>query len=249
MMTYYAIFALFPMALFVVSLALLLVPDHAIRQAVDMAVRTMPGQVAEMVRSQVARMEAASAGGLALGGLLLALWGASRGAVSLGRALNDIYDLPETRPWWKIQITAVATTLGVAVLLLLAVALLALGPTIGHIAAKRFALGAAFDTAWALGRWPGAGLLVMLVWAILYRALPNTKQPFRVLTPGAFAAVVIWLGTTFLFGLYVGRFGQYERTYGSLGAVILFLMWLWLSNASILLGAEINNSLRRGSST
>jgi membrane protein len=131
----------------------------------------------------------------------------------------------------------------VAIMVVIALALLVGGPVAGHFIADRFGLGAAFDVAWGIGRWIGAGVLVMLVWAILYKFLPNTNAPFRIFTPGAVVGVLLWLGISRLFGVYLDYFNSYEATYGALGAGIIFLTWLWLSNIAILFGAEINDVL------
>jgi membrane protein len=181
--------------------------------------------------------------GFAVGSAAIALWGASRGAVALSNALNVMFDKTETRPWWQRQLTAIAVTLGVAILVVLALALLVIGPIAGHWIADRFGLGAAFDTAWGIGRWVGAGLLVMVVWALLYKFLPNTKAPFRIFTPGACVGVLLWLAISALFGVYLDHFDRYEATYGALGGGIIFLTWLWLSNIAILFGAEVNDVL------
>jgi membrane protein len=173
----------------------------------------------------------------------VALWGASRGASGLITALNSISDLPETRSWWRRQLVAIAVTLAVALLVVLALALLVIGPFVGHFVADRFGLGPAFDLAWEVARWLGAGLLVLVVWAIAYRFLPDTDAPFRVFTPGAVTGVLAWLGLSAAFGEYLARFNSYEATYGTLGTAIIFLTWLWLSNIAILVGAEINDVL------
>jgi membrane protein len=107
----------------------------------------------------------------------------------------------------------------------------------------RFGLGGTFDTFWSIGRWVGAGLLVMTVWGMLYKFLPNTEAPFRVFTPGATIGVLLWLGISYLFGLYLDNFNTYDATYGALGGGIIFLTWLWLSNIALLFGAEINDVL------
>lgn len=243
MMTYYAMFALFPMLVFVITLGLLVVPPQTIQDAMGMATKTLPGEAAGILTEQVGRMQAAARGGFAVGAALLALWGASRASVSLGRALNAVYGNREERPWWKIQITGILVTLGVAILLVIALGLLAAGPAVGHLLADRFGLGAAFDWAWGIGRWVFAALLVMFVWAVLYKFLPCTDQPLRIFTPGAMIGVALWVGVSLLFALYVGNFGKYEATYGTLGAVIVFLNWLWISNLALLFGAEINDVL------
>jgi len=171
------------------------------------------------------------------------LWGASRGASSLMGALNAMYNHRETRPWWKRQLIAIAVTLGLAAAVVTALALLVVGPAAGHWLADRFGLGDAFDVAWNTGRWVGAGLLVIVVWAVVYKFLPDTKAPFRIFTPGAVVGVLLWLGISYGFGFYITRINNYAATYGALGGAIIFLTWLWLSNIALLFGAEINDVL------
>jgi membrane protein len=245
MMAYYAIFALFPMMLFVVTIALLVVPEGALAEATAMATQALPEQVGQMIERQVTRMQQAAGGGIAIGGALLALWGASRGSVSLGRALNRVFNRQETRPWWRVQVTGVLVTLAVAALLVVALGLLVVGPTVGHLIADRFGMGALFETFWTLGRWILVAVLVTVVWSLLYRFLPDTRAPFRPFTLGAAAGVAAWIALTLLFALYVRNFGKYDQTYGALGAVIVFVTWLWLSNLALLVGAEINDVLGR----
>jgi membrane protein len=243
MMTYFALFALFPMAIFVITIALLVVAPETLSEATSLATRAMPEQVGALIREQVTRMQQAAGGGLAAGSLIVALWGASRGALSLARVLNDVFDLEETRPWWKIQLTGIAVTLGVGLLLVAALGLLVAGPAAGHWLMDRFGLGGAFDTFWTIGRWIGAALLLMLIWALLYRFLPDSRAPLRVFTPGAAVGVLLWIGVSLLFALYVQNFGKYDKTYGALGAVMVFLTWLWLSNMAMIAGAEVDDAI------
>lgn len=243
MMTYYAVFALFPMLVFVVTVALLVAPGDWIDGAVEMAGAAMPPAVTELLAAQVERMKDAAGAGFAVGSAALALWGASRGAASLMNALNDLFEKRESRPWWKRQLLAIGTTLVVAALLVTAMGLLALGPSAGHAFADRFGLGTAFDVGWAVARWLLAGLLVMLVWALLYKWLPDTDAPLRIFTPGAVTGVLLWVGITRLFGLYLDHFDSYEKTYGAVASVIIFMTWLWLSNLALLVGAEVNDVL------
>ena len=241
MMTYYAIFALFPMAVFVLSLALLVIPPDTIREAVQMGTRTMPHDLGQRVTQQVLAMQSAAAGSVAVLSIFLALYSASRGTVALGRVLNTVHDVREERPWWKVQLAAVAITIAVAILLIVALGLLVVGPFAGHFIADRFGLGSVFDYVWNIGRWLGAALLVLVIWALLYKFLPNVKAPLRIFTPGAIVGVILWILLSQLFALYVTNFGKYEKMYGTLGVVIIFLTWLWLSNMAILIGAEIND--------
>lgn len=243
MMAYYAILAVFPMLVFVVTLALLVLPADTVIQGLGMVSQAMPPATREVVTTQVVSLMNAAGAGFAIGGAALALWGASRGASALMGALNAMFNKRETRPWWRRQVLAIGVTLGVALLVIVALALLVVGPVAGHWVADRFGLGDAFDVSWNIGRWIGAGLLVMVVWATLYRFLPNTNAPFRIFTPGAIVGVTLWLGISYAFGVYLGHFNSYAATYGALGGGIIFLTWLWLSNIALLFGAEINDVL------
>jgi membrane protein len=237
--------ALFPMLIFVLSIALLVIPADTVRQGFHMATETVPPSVRDMLAPRVDSLINAARAGFAIVGAALALYGASRGAVAMMTALNTMFNKKETRSWIRRQLTAIAVTLVVAVLAVLALAMLIIGPAIGHWILGRFGVGVGdvFDTAWGIGRWIGAGVLVMIVWAIVYKFLPNTDAPFRIFTPGAVVGVLLWLGISALFGLYLGHFNSYEATYGALGGAVIFLTWLWLSNISLLIGAEINDVL------
>jgi membrane protein len=243
MMTYYAILALFPMIVFVVTLALLVLPDDTVLQGLAMATQAMPAATREVLTTQVVSLMKAAHAGFAIGGAALALWGASRGASSLMGALNAMFNKRETRPWWRRQVIAIAVTLGMAVLAVVALSLLVVGPLAGHWLADRFGLGGAFDLVWDVVRWLGAGLLIMVVWAVLYKFLPDTDAPFRIFTPGAVIGVLLWLGISDGFGVYLGHVNTYAATYGALGGGIIFLTWLWLSSIALLFGAEINDVL------
>jgi membrane protein len=243
MMTYYAVFALFPMLVFVVTIALMVVPAAWIDDGVAMMTSTLPTEVSSLLREQIRRMEHAAGAGFAVGSALLALWGASRGAASLMVALDDVFEKKETRPWWRRQLTAIGATLVVTLLLVVAMALLAAGPVAGHAVADRIGGGVAFDVAWGVTRWLLAAFLVMLTWALLYKWLPDTDAPLRVFTPGAVVGVILWFLATQGFTYYLDRFASYEVTYGTITSVIVFLFWLWLSNLALLVGAEIDDVL------
>jgi membrane protein len=243
MMAYYAAFALFPMLVFVVTLTLLVLPPEVLHQGVAMVTPAMPTALGQVIATQVDRMAEAASSNFAIGSAALALWGASRGASSLSSALNRMFQKQETRPWWLRQLIAIAITMSVALLIVIELGLLLAGPALGHLIADRVALGDAFDQAWDIGRWVGAGVIVMFVWALLYKFLPDTNAPFRVFTPGAVVGVLLWLGVSWLFSLYLSYHDTYEATYGALGGAIVFLTWLWMSNLALLIGAEINDVL------
>lgn len=243
MMAYYAVLALFPMVVFVIALAMVVLPSSVIQEGVQMAGAAVPPAVRDPLVSRIDAFTHQHHGAYAIVGAALALWGARGGIASLMTVLNQMFHKKETRSWIRRQLTALAVTAGVGLLAVIALSLLTIGPVVGHWAVDRFGLGSYFDTAWGIGRWVGAGVLIMLVWAIIYKFLPNTDAPFRIFTPGAFIGVVLWLGVSYAFGVYLGHFNSYEATYGALGGAIIFLTWLWLSNIALLLGAEINDVL------
>lgn len=243
MMAYYAVLALFPMLVFVVTLALLVLDDQTVLAGVHMVTKAMPYTTRSVVHDTVLQFMHSAHAGFAIGGALLALWGASRGASALGNALNSMFNKVETRSFVRRQLTAIAVTFGVAIGMVLALAMLVIGQASGHWIATHLGLGSGFDAVWPLIRWVGAGVLVMMVWAVLYKFLPNTGAPLRIFTPGALAGVLLWLGVSALFGLYLDHFASYDTTYGTLGGAIIFLTWLWLSNVALLFGAEFNDVL------
>lgn len=155
-------------------------------------------------------------------------------------ALNRLFRRVETRSWLRRQAITLAVTVGVAALLMIALGLLVVGPLIGGVAANRLGLGSVFEIGWTVGRWIAAALLVMVVWALVFRFLPDTNAPLRIFTPGALVSVVLWLLISRLFGLYLDRFASFSSIYGALASAVILLSWLWLSSMALLFAAEIN---------
>jgi membrane protein len=188
-----------------------------------------------------------AAGVLFVVGILGALWAASGYVAAFMRASNQIYDIEEGRPFWMTIPVRLAVT--VVMLFLLAVSSFAVVIT-GGLARKLgdlIGVGASAVQVWDIAKWPVLLLVVSLMFTILYWASPNVKQPgFRWLSPGGVLAVATWVIASGLFALYVSNFGSYNKTYGTLAGVIIFLVWLWISNIAILLGAEFNAELARG---
>jgi membrane protein len=180
-------------------------------------------------------------------GLAGSLWAASGYIGAFIRASNAIYDVEEGRPIWKTIPLRVGITIVMVVLLAVtAIAVVVTGPLADKVG-KLIGLGGAAVTAWDIAKWPVLVLIVALMFSILYYASPNVRQPgFRWLTPGGIVAVVAWMIASAGFGIYVANFGSYNKTYGSLGAIVIFLVWLWLTNVAILLGAELNAEIARG---
>jgi YihY family inner membrane protein len=245
-LTYYSVLSIFPALLVLISLLDLAGPS-TIQKLLDNLGQVAPGSVNQILEGAIRnlRQTRGSAGLLALVGLAVALWSASNYIAAFMRASNAIYDVPEGRPVWKTLPIRIAVTVLVMVLLAAsAVAVVATGGLADRLG-RLLGLRSAVVTVWDLAKWPVLLLLVSFMFALLYWASPNAKQGFRWVTPGGILAVVVWVVASVAFALYVANFGSYNKTYGSLASVIIFLVWLWLSNTAILLGAELNAELER----
>jgi YihY family inner membrane protein len=245
-LTYYSVLSIFPALLVLISLLDLAGPS-TIQKLLDNLGQVAPGSVNQILEGAIRnlRQTRGSAGVLALAGLAVALWSASNYIAAFMRASNAIYDVPEGRPVWKTLPIRIAVTVVVMVLLAVsAVAVVATGGLADRVG-RLLGLGSAVVTVWDLVKWPVLLLLVSFMFALLYWASPNAKQGFRWVTPGGILAVVVWVVASVAFAVYVANFGSYNKTYGSLASVIIFLVWLWLSNTAILLGAELNAELER----
>jgi membrane protein len=245
-LTYYGVLSLFPGLLVLVSL-LGLLNEAATKEIVDNITAVTPENVDSMIRSTITEIQNSQATGLvAILGLAGALWSASGYIGAFMRASNAIYDVPEGRPIWKTLPIRIAITVVIGVLLAVSALLVVLTGQLAEIVGNVLGLGSAFVTAWSILKWPVLVALVSLVFAILYWASPNARQGgFRWISPGGLVAVVVWIAASVAFSLYVANFGSYNKTYGALAGVIVFLVWLWISNIAVLLGAEFDAELER----
>jgi membrane protein len=247
-LTYYSVLAIFPALIVLVSL-LGLVGESATQPLIDNLGAVAPGPAKEIFTNAIKNLQGdqGAAGVLFIIGILGALWSASGYIAAFMRASNSIYDMPEGRPVWKTLPVRVGLT--VILLFLLAITTLAVVLT-GGLAQRvgdLIGVGSTAVDAWNIAKWPVLLIVVSFMFALLYWAAPNVRQPgFRWVSPGGIVAVVGWLIASAAFAFYVGNFGSYNKTYGALGGVIVFLVWLWISNIMILLGAEFNAELERG---
>ena len=248
-LTYYAVLALFPALIAMLSLVGLVgQSDETVDTVLAVLDDLGAGSVAETLQPTLEQLAAAPGAGLALVvGLATALWSASGYVSAFGRALNRMYEVNEGRPFWKFRPIMLAVT---AVLLVLAsmvaLGLVLTGPVAGAIGGA-LGLGSSVITVWNLAKWPFLLFMVMVIVALLYWATPNVRPPaFRWLSVGAAVAIVVWVLASLAFGLYVTSFASYNKTYGALAGVIVFLLWLWITNLALLFGAELDSEIERG---
>jgi membrane protein len=246
-LTYYAILSIFPMLLALISLLGVIGPS-ATQPLIDNLNTLAPGPAKDILSNTLNSLETAQGASTVafIIGLAAAIWSASGYIGAFMDAANAVWDAPEGRPIWKRIPLRLAIT--VVLLILLAASALAVvltGPVARNIGSL-IGLGDTFVTVWNIAKWPVLVLVVSFMISLLYWAGPNVKQPgFPWVTPGGLLAVVLWIAASLLFALYVASFASYNKTYGSLGGVIVFLIWLWITNLIILLGAEFNSELER----
>lgn len=245
-LTYFGVLAIFPGLLVLVSLLGLAGPTTVDKVLANLG-NLAPGGVNSFLRSVLTQVEGrGSAGVAAIIGLLIALWSASGYVAAFMRASNRIYDVDEGRPITRTLPVRLGVTIVVAILLVLtALIVVVTGPiasTVGHA----LGIGDAGVTIWNIAKWPVLFVIVSLIFSLLYWACPNVKQPgFRWITPGGVLAVLVWVIASALFGVYLSFSNSYNRTYGAFATIIIFLVWLWISNIAVLLGAEFNAESER----
>jgi membrane protein len=247
-LTYYGILSIFPALIALVSI-LGLIGGSATKPLLNNLGGFAPGPAHEILENALHGLTQSrgGAGILFVVGLAGAVWAASGYIGAFIRASNTIWDVEEGRPIWKTLPLRLVITVAMLILLAVtAVAVVVTGP-LADKAGKLIGVGGAAVTAWDIAKWPILIVIVAFMFSILYYASPNVRQPgFRWITPGGVVAVGAWLIASAAFGVYVANFGSYNKTYGSLGAVVIFLVWLWLTNVAILLGAELNAEIARG---
>ena len=246
-LTYYGILSIFPALLVLVAALGLLgesTTDNLQQQVNDLA----PGQVGDFLNQTMnqVRENASAAGLIAILGLLVAFWSASGYIGAFMRASNAIYDVPEGRPAWKTIPTRLALTAGVGILLIASALIVVFTGPIAEQAGNLIGVGPTAVAVWSIAKWPLLLILVSLMFSLLYWLSPNARQGgWRWITVGGLVAVVAWVIVSGLFAVYLANFASYNKTYGAIAGVIVFLVWLWLTNLAILLGAEVNAELER----
>jgi YihY family inner membrane protein len=246
-LTYYSVQAIFPGILVLVSL-LGLFGRSATQSLITNLASTVPSTARTILLDAVHRLQRghSAAGVLAIVGIVLALWSTSSYVAAFMRAANAIYDVPEGRPAWKTLPLRLSVTLLLMVLLVASAVIVVMTGSLARHVGQVLGIGSAAVTTWDIAKWPVLLILVCLMVGVLYWASPNARQGLRGIIPGAVIAIGVWLAASGLFAVYVANFSHYNNVYGSIAAMIIFLIWLWLTNTAILLGAEFNAELERG---
>ncbi|MEU9167153.1 YihY/virulence factor BrkB family protein [Streptomyces sp. NPDC048420] len=246
-LTYYGILALFPALLALVSL-LGIIGRSATQQVLDNIQKLAPGAAQDVLRNAVQQMQGNAGLGsiMAIVGLVLAVWSASGFVAAFIRSANAVYDVPEGRPVWKVLPVRVGVTVVLMVMAVISALIVVFTGGLARELGSALGVGDTALTVWSIAKWPVLVVLVTVMIALLYWATPNAKvRGFRWITPGSFLALVIWMIASAGFAFYVANFGSYNKTYGTLAGVIIFLVWLWITNLALLLGLEFDAELAR----
>jgi membrane protein len=247
-LSYYFLLALFPLLLFLMSLlGYFAGAGTQLRNKLIIYLATvMPSSAITLVHATVDEISKASGGGKLSLGILAALWAASNGMGAISETLNDAYGIKETRPWWKVRVVAMVLTIAVSILIVLALAIVLFGGQIGDRVAAHYGYSAAFTLGWKIMQWPIALFFLLVTFDLIYSFAPDVEWKNRKWwTAGSLAAVILWLLVSFGFRLYLHFFNSYSVTYGSLGALIVLMLWFYFTGLAILIGGEINSELEQ----
>ena len=247
-LAYYLFLALFPAILFLLALASFFPLDDVTEEVARALRPVVSPQVLAIIEDQMRRIADDNNGGLLTFGVAGAVWGSSAAMVAITGALNRAYDIEESRPWWKVRLVAIALTMGTALFVLVALSLVLAGPSVATFLGELTGWGAPFAWAWSVLRWPLAFALVSTAIGLIYYLAPDVEQDWTWVSPGAIGATALWLVVSLLFKVYVANFTDYGAAYGTVGGVIVLLLWFYSSSLAVLAGAELNAELERATS-
>ncbi|MBX3319046.1 MAG: YihY/virulence factor BrkB family protein [Nitrospira sp.] len=239
-LAYYFLLAVFPMLLFLTALLGLFPVNTSTSALLQYAEEILPADALSILQRYLDNVVQGSGTEILSLGILGALWVSSSGITAIIDALNVAYDATETRPLWKVRLTGILLTIGLAGFVILSAVLVVYGDQLAEWASDFFGFGTLLVMTWKILQWPLAFILMVLAIGIIYYVCPNVEQEWRWVTPGAVTAVLLWICLSLAFKLYVTNFGNYNAAYGSIGGVIVLMLWLYLSGTVILLGGEIN---------
>jgi membrane protein len=246
-LAYYFFLALFPALLFVVAL-ISFIPVQGLLEAITgMLGRVAPDEVLKLVQTQIVKIAQDKDGGLLTLGMFGTIWSTSSGVNAIIDTLNQAYGIREGRPWWKVKAIALGLTVALALFIVIAFALVLVGPTAAEKLAVWAHLGPVFEWTWKIVQWPIIFSMIAFAFAIIYYFAPDAEQEWVWITPGSVFATVLWLVISLGFKFYVSRFGSYNATYGAIGGVIVTMVWLYVSSLAVLVGAELNAEIEHAS--
>ena len=245
-LAYFFVLSLFPALIFFVSLVAYL-PGDMPGQLVTALEPLLPNAAMEIVKEQITALAAAETQSLLTFGLLVAIWSSSAALIAIISTLNRAYDITEGRPWWKVRLIAIALTLVLATVVIVALGLLILGPLLASRMGGWFGFGPMFETAWNLVRWPVIFLLVSFGIALVYYHAPDADQEWIWITPGSILATLLWIAASLGLRLYLQVAGSFNETYGTLGGAMVVLLWLYVTGIAILVGGELNAEIEHAS--
>jgi membrane protein len=246
-LAYYFFLALFPALLFLVAIVSFVPIENLMDTITQTLSRVAPGEVITIIRDQIAKIAHDQNGGLLTIGMLGTIWSTSSGVTAIIDTLNQAYDIEEGRPWWKVKATALGLTLALGLFVVISFILVVAGPTLAEKAAAWFELGPAFEWSWKILQWPVVFALISLAIAIVYYYAPDAEQEWVWITPGSILATVLWILISLGFKVYVAYFGSYNATYGTIGGVIVLMLWFYVSSLAVLAGAELNAEIEHAS--
>ena len=246
-LAYYFFFALFPTLIVMIAIASYFSVYTLVDETVALLGEFAPPEVLRVITEQMLKVSEQDQAGLLTLGMLTALWSSSAAMTAIVDTLNTAYDVEEGRAWWKVRLIAIALTVGVALFILVSVGLILLGPTMAEYLADWWYLGPAFEWTWKTLQWPLVFALVSIGIALIYYFAPDVEQEWFWLTPGSILATTLWLLATLGLKYYVVSMGEYEETYGAIGAVMVLMLWFYISGLVILIGAELNAEIEHAS--
>ena len=244
---YYFFFALFPALLALISFASFFPIANLVDEIVGMLRNVAPGDVVDIVRDQIRKISESDSGGILTFAFVFTVWSSSNALLSMVTTLNAAYGVRDSRPWWKTRLIAIALTIGLALFILVSMTLIIAGPPLATRLAEQVGLDDAFKWLWYFVQWPLVFTLIATAIALVYYYAPDVEQDWVWITPGSVLATLMWIGASVGLREYLARFANYNETYGAIGAVMVLMLWFYVSGLVILLGAELNAEIEHAS--
>lgn len=244
-LSFYFLLALFPALLFFVALIGYVPVEYALDELLTALGAVAPGELIALLRAQLKEIASGSQAGLLTLGIAGAIWSSSAATVAIIDALNHAYDVSEWRPWWKRRLVALGLTMALAILVVVSLALVLIGPAAALRIASWMGAAPAAAVLWSLLRWPLMVALAVLAVNLVYHFAPNRVARWSWITPGAIIATALWIACSYVFKFYVINFGNYTAVYGAIGGIIVTMLWFYVSSLALLIGAELNGVIEK----